>query len=424
MNMKITKILPYIAAAVILAAFSGCRDDNSPTYRVPTEPLELNIPPFASQLYILNPDGMMDFSVAKQPDYGFVASVNYGLEVSLDKEKIREIAPEKLTSSNIEVKESEFATAMCVLNGIESSDDWDADPAARAPQTVYVRATAELPGVDGSLVTSEWVTLDKVQPYFAVPEPGFIYLVGTPEGWVGPLPENAAHYADWRLFESKTAIGSKVYSGVFDMPAAPVFRFYTALGSWDENSLGSQVEDNPVEYTLTDGQWQGKLVAGKGSLSFPDFPGGDMTIVVDLNDNSIQIMAGAQAVVDPKYIYLVGQPVGWVAPCEANKDKLLALVDKTDSGIYTAEYTLDASIDWFNFRFTKTLAPEEEGAWDAVEWIGCPDGDNYEVDMPFSGSADSSQNTWRIMNAVAGQTIKFTVNTSTEPATVSFEQAN
>ena len=136
------------------------------------------------------------------------------------------------------------------------------------------------------------MTLDKVQPYFAVPEPGFIYILGTCNGWPTPDATSAGALADWRLFESQTAIGSNVYTGVFDMPAAPVFRFYTALEGWDVNSFGSQAEDNPIDYTLTDGQWQGKLVAGKGSLSFPDYPGGTMTIMVNLNDNSIQVMSG------------------------------------------------------------------------------------------------------------------------------------
>lgn len=412
-----------MAALALVAGFTGCKDDDTPVYKTPTEPMVLNVPPFAGQEYVLNPGGMMDFSVAKQPDYGFVASVNYGIEVSLDKTTVREIAPEKLTSANIVIKESEVATAMCVLNGIESEDDWNANPAAQAVQTLYVRATAVIPGVEDSSVTSEWITLDKVKPYFAIPTPGFIYLVGSPEGWNDPEKKNEEHFASWRLFESKTAIGSKVYSAVFDMPAAPVFRFYTALEGWDTNSFGSQEKDKPVEYTLTDGQWQGKLVEGKGALSFPDFQGGDMTIVVDMNDLSIQVMEGAQVVVDPKFIYLVGEPVGWNPPMESNKEKFLALVDKTDSGIYTATYTLTKDIDWFNFRFALELADVEnpDEAWDAVKWLGCPEGDNHEIDLPFSGTADSSTNTWKIMNASSGETIRFTVNTAVSPATVSFE---
>lgn len=280
--------------AGLAVAFTGCSDDDTPTYQEPSAPIVLNTPPFASQLYVLNPSGMMDFSVKEQPNYGFLASVNYGLEVSLDKETVRALAPEKLTSSNIEVKESEVATAMCVLNDIATAEDWEANPKAQEPQTLYVRATAQLPNVEGSKTVSEWITLDKVQPYFAVPVPGYIYIIGTPNGWPTPDENSADALSQWRLFESSTAIGSKVYTGVFDMPEAPIFRFYTALEGWDANSYGSQADDNPVEYTLTDGQWQGKLVAGKGSFSFPDFKGGEMTIVVDLNDNSIQIMAGEQ----------------------------------------------------------------------------------------------------------------------------------
>lgn len=420
----INKISLYLAVFALMLGFASCSDDDTPAYHDPTAPLELNTPPFAGQTYVLQPDGIMTFTVKEQPDYGFLASVNYGLQMSLDKNNVIDLTPEVLTSQSINVKESLIAIGLCTLNGIETSDDWNANEAARLPQTVYVRATCQLPGVDKSYVTSNWITLDKVQPYFAVKEPGFIYLVGTPNGWPTPDEGSAEKLADWRLFESKTAIGSKIYTAVFDLPAAPVFRFYTELTGWDGgNSMGSQEDDNALTFTLTDGQYQGKLVKGKGSFSFPDFPGGQMTIVVDLNDNSVQFMAGSQAIVDPKYIYLVGQPVGWSAPSQENADKLLALVDKTDSGIYTASYTLTADIDWFNFRFAKELAPEGTGddAWGSVDWIGCPDGDNYEINLPFEGATDSSQNTWRIMNAKSGQTIKFTVNTAATPATVKFE---
>lgn len=420
----INKISLYLTVFALMLGFASCSDDNTPAYHEPTGTMVLNTPPFAAQTYVLQPDGMMTFTVEQQPDYGFLASVNYGLEVSLDKTNVQEVVPEVLTSQEIQVKESLISIALCTLNGIESSDDWNAKPEAQQPQPLYVRATCMIPGVESSLVKSEWITLSKVQPYFAVKEPGFIYLVGTPNGWPGPDEGHAADLAGWRLFESKTAIGSNIYTAVFDMPAAPIFRFYTQLSGWDGgDSMGSQENDSAIDYTLTDGQFQGKLVKGKGSFSFPEFAGGEMTIVVDLNDNTVQIMAGAQTVVDPKYIYLVGQPVGWSAPNEGNADSLLALVDKTDSGIYTATYTLEKDIDWFNFRFCRELAPAEAGddAWNQVDWIGCPDGDNFEIDMPFEGSADDSQNTWRIMNASVGQTVKFTVNTATNPVTVKFE---
>lgn len=366
----------------------------------------------------------MNFAVEKQPDYGFAASVNYGLEVSLDKTNVYDITPEVVTSSNMRIKEQDLAVSLCALNGIETEEDWDNSPTAQGAQTVYVRATAQLPGVDDSLVKSNWVELKQVQGYFAIPQPDAIWLIGNYLGdWIEPAEANAEQLADWRLFE--TTIGNKIYSGVFDMPAAPIFRFYSTLNGWSDESvsIGSQEEDNPIAYDLTDGQWQGKVVTGKGSFSFPDFEGGKMTIVVNLNDNTVQIMAGAQVVIETKYIYLVGQPGLWSAPTVANKDDFIALADRTDSGIYTADVEITKEIDWFNFRFAKSLYEgAADDAWGSVDWIGCGEGsDNYEVQMPYSGPADDSQNTWRIMNANVGDVIRFTVNTSVTPVTVTFE---
>jgi len=421
----INKLSIFFAMAAVALGFSACSDDDTPKYHEPDADtvMVLNTPPFAQQLYMLSPEGTMSFDVKEQPDYGFAASVNYKLEISLDKNEVYGLTPEVLTSSIISVKQADFATGLCVLNGIESEDDWNNNTAAQGVQTVYVRATAQLPTVESSLVQSNWVELKQVQGYFAIPQPGFIYLIGSPGGWTEPAAANAAALAGWRLFE--TTIGSEIYSGVFDMPAAPMFRFYTALNGWDDEStsLGlKEANDDNTDIELVDGQWQGTLLVGKGNINIPDYGGGKMTIVVNMKDKSVQIMAGSQAVVEPKYIYLVGQPVGWNAPSIANESKLLALVDKTDSGIYTATTEITSTIDWFNFRFAKTLFDgTDDDAWGGVEWYGCPDGDNFEINMPFSGAADDSQNTWRIMNAQVGDKIKFTVNTTTTPATVSFE---
>jgi hypothetical protein len=124
----------------------------------------------------------------------------------------------------------------------------------------------------------------------AVATPRYIYLVGSPEGWAGPTEDQAEHYANWRLVD-KTESG--VYTGTFDMPAAPMFRFYTALTGWDADSYGSQEDDNPIDYSITDGSFNGSLVKGKGSFNFPDWPGGQLTISVDMNNSTVSIKAGA-----------------------------------------------------------------------------------------------------------------------------------
>lgn len=430
----INKLSLYMAVLIACFGLAACDDDNTPQYHEATTKLVLNTPPFAEAIYELDADGLMDFTVAEQPDYGFLASVNYGIEVSFDKTNVVAIAPEKLTTQSLTVKEQLVAQAMLQLEGIEDAEAWAASDLAQGPVKLYVRATCQIPGVESSFVTSEWVTLENVQAYFAVREPGYIYVIGNVSGeWIEPAAGNAERLAAWRLFESKTAIGSKIYSAVLNLPADPYFRFYTQLTGWDGgNSMGpleAPVNDNDnlsVELTGADAQWQGKLYDAKTNFHLEGFAGGEVTIVVDLSDAknpSCQLMAGSQTVVEPKYIYLVGQPVGWNAPIESNKDKLLALVDKTDSGIYTATVEIEQEIDWFNFRFAKALLPDDaENQWGA-EWIGCPEEDNYQINMPFTGPTNDSDATWRIMNAQVGQKIKFVVDTSVEPATVSFSVA-
>lgn len=421
----INRLSILFSALAVAFGFTACSDDDTPRYHEPDEntTIILNTPPFAQQLYLLDPQGTMEFSVKEQPDYGFAASVYYGLEMSLDKQEVYALTPSVLTSSKMEIKQQDFAIGLCSLNGIENEEDWNNNPAAQGVQKVYVRATAKLPTVESSLVKSDWIELAQVQGYFAIPQPGFIYMIGSPGGWTEPAAANADKLAGWRLFE--TTIGSNIYSGVFDMPAAPMFRFYTELNGWDDASVSFGLKpdnDDNTDIELTDGQWQGTLVEGKGNINIPDYAGGKMTIVVNMKDKSIQIMAGAQAVVEPKYIYLIGQPGEWSEPTVANESKFIALADKTDSGIYTATVEITNNIDWFNFRFAKALYAGEGSAWDNVEWIGCAAGaDNYEINLPFSGAADDSQNTWRIMNASVGDVIKFTVNTATNPVEVSFE---
>jgi len=281
------KLSIFMALVAVMLGFTSCNDDKEPVFQSPTK-FVLNTPALASQYYELTPDGTIVFTCS-QPDYGFTASTTYGLQVALSEGgETYDITPEVPTQASIRIKAADLATAICVLRGLKSEDDWVEEPA----RPVYVRATAQL-GIHGaSFIESNWVKLDQVKEYFALPVPGYIYLVGSPEGWVGPDAGNAEHYKDWRLFEKAEAIGSKVYYGVFDMPAAPLFRFYTALTGWDADSWGSQADDNPIEYTLANGSWNGDIVKGKGSFSFPGFSGGEMTVIVDMNNSKITVVEG------------------------------------------------------------------------------------------------------------------------------------
>ncbi len=277
--------------------------------------------------------------------------------------------------------------------------------------------------MEGSEIKSNVVYLDKVKFYFAVAVPGYIYLVGSPEGWVGPTEDNAEHYAPWRLFEASNAIGSKIYSGVFNIPEAPVFRFYTALTGWDSDSWGSQADDNPIEYEIVDGSFTTGLVKGKGSFSFPAWTGGEMTIIVDMsveNNCTLTIMAGSQSVVTPKYVYMVGNNAGWAEPNQDNAATYDAwrLVDKTDSGIYTATFDIEeGSLDGGNTLYCRFY--QELNGWGAAQWSASADGSNVATAFGEPKPTVEGEGCFEVADA-GGKKVTVTLNTTTSPATVTF----
>lgn len=268
----IKKLSIFFAVAAVALGFTGCKDDNDPVYQEPTDATEfkLNTPAFASQFYQLSPDGLMTLTVETQPDYGFVSSVLYSAEISLDKTSVYPVTPDQRTNTVMQLKENDIAVGMCNLAGITDRDGWDANPVAQGVQKLYVRAVAQLSGVESSRVVSNWVELPQVQGFFAIPSPGFIYFIGAASGWKAPSPDNAEALADWRLWESETAIGSGIYSAVFTIPAGQAqFRFYTELtaAGWDNptGTLGAREEnDDNEDITLIDGTYQGSYVIGKG----------------------------------------------------------------------------------------------------------------------------------------------------------------
>lgn len=361
-----------ISLALGLAAvvgFTSCEEDRDPVYQAPTK-FVLNAPAMENTDVVLQPKGVIEFACS-QPDYGYAAVTTYSMQMSLTEDFARpyDLTVTPATKAVFTVKQEEVATGLCVLRDADSEETYPGD----YDGVVYFRATASLSGVEGSAINSNVVKLNKVKGYFAIPVPGYIYLVGSPEGWAGPTENNAEHYAPWRLFEPKNAIGSKVYSAVFDLPAAPMFRFYTALTGWDADSYGSQADDNPIDCPeYTGGTSSFGMVKGKGAYNFPNLPAGTYTITVDMSDAnnmSMTITAGASSVVVTKYIYLVGSLSGWVGPGMANEAAYAnyRLADSSDSGIYTGKFACPAG--HLNFRFALKLSEEGDG-WDNPDQIG------------------------------------------------------
>lgn len=282
---KLSYILfSFISLVLATASCSGLEEEN-PVIQTPTK-LVLNTPATANQYVDLGYDkdaGTVNFTCS-QADYGFAASANYYMQVSLDESfsKFEELAT-SYTSCNMNVKASEIAEAVCKLRGIKSEETYTDEPARK----VFFRVRSQILKYEDTSILSNVVAMEKVKGYFALRLPGYIYLVGAPEGWVGPSEDQKAHYSEWQLLESDNAIGSKVYYGEFDVPAGKFqFRFYTALTGWDKDSYGSQEADSPKEITMTKDIYDGTIVKGKGSYQISDWPGGKVKITVNMSNES------------------------------------------------------------------------------------------------------------------------------------------
>lgn len=283
----------FFATLVAVVGLWSCEQDKDPVYQKPTE-FVLNQPTLQDQYLELTETGTFTL-VCSQPDYGFSAITTYSAEVSLTEdftsyETIGSTG--RGTSTIMTFKSSDLAIAICSLLGITTEDDAHLVPTE--PLKVYFRAVAQLDGVESSRIVSNVVYLSSVLPYFAVPQPGYIYLVGQPEGWKGPDEANAEHYAAWRLFEAGDQIGSQIYYGTFEIPAGKaMFRFYTALTGWDADSYGCQVNDSPLDYNFTDNVFVHELVKGKGAYNFPTWGGGTMDIQVNMAAKPMEVVITA-----------------------------------------------------------------------------------------------------------------------------------
>ncbi len=285
------KLSILFACLVTMLGFSSCEDDKDPVYQDPTPgSFVLNVPVLQDQYYELTPEGQIEL-VCSQPDYGYAAVANYFVEVSLTEDfaAYETITPTGTgTLARMTIKDSDLAMAICALNGFTSEDNYVDLPAGK----VYFRAVCEIAGVEGSRITSNVVSLNTVKNYFAVPVPGYIYLIGQCSGWKEPSEGNKADLENWRLFEDANAIGSKIYKGTFNVNAGEAqFRFYTELTGWDGGaSVGYQVDDSATNFELN-GDFSSPIVKGKGSFNFTNWAGGEMTIVVDMNAMTMTISA-------------------------------------------------------------------------------------------------------------------------------------
>lgn len=298
--MKLANIYPFAALAAVVLATAACDEVTDPVYKTPdAADFTLNVPPLQDQYYELTENGTFEIVACGQPDYGFSAITQYRAEVSLTEDfaKFETLTPTGTgTNSRMTLKDSDLATAMCVLHGVTSDEDY----VDQGIEKIYFRGVAFISGIDDSYVTtSNVVTLNKVQGYFAIPQPDYIFVIGNYVGdWIGPETANADALRPYRLTEKADEIGSKVYYGTIDFGEnAPIFRFYTKLrdtGAWDNSedeivSYGAAGgdpginSDNPVVFdTFVAGSTLTQDITGtKNSFSLPKF-NGTLDFVVDL----------------------------------------------------------------------------------------------------------------------------------------------
>ncbi len=318
--MKKISIL-MMAAVAACGLMTSCKSDTQPRLDKPTE-FVLNKPSMANQTYILRAGGegedatstTVDLTVS-QPNYGLGVVTQYQPQISLTgdfndavlDEDGNVVTPATYanirtvdTQAKISISAFDMSVAVNELNGITDMDqeDYFNEHFANKPQHIYVRVLAYVPHAEYSRIYSNVIEINVV-PYFAVAVPGNIWLIGEWTGW----DITNGHSSDKPLvllYEPENAIGSKIYSATISVPEGEnpgTFRFYTALGDWENNSVGSQVDDNgipvPVDPdTLT---YEGDAVDGKGSWSisnWADVTGGaaaQLKMTVDMSGTGYKV---------------------------------------------------------------------------------------------------------------------------------------
>lgn len=324
------KISIILAMAALALGFSSCKQEDEPKYKAPTT-FEVNTPALQDQAFRTSGD-MTDpatFNLfCSQPDYGYAAICKYSALVSLDPnlplEDWVEIQATNPSQAAMAIKTYDLGVAINTILGVEEEEDfhyYDTE------FKVYLRAVCEIEEVEGSrIVSSNYVTYNKVYINYAVKRPGWIFICGDVEnidskvacGWAAPAAANYDLYKDnFALYEPEDMIGEKLYFGSFTLNPKPdatdpatadpgnpdqcsQFRFFTELLGWtDTASLGSHPDDFyclPITADWLSG-YEGNIVAkGLGNWGVFITEPQPVTVVVDVKDLKVYVMEGVHAV--------------------------------------------------------------------------------------------------------------------------------
>jgi hypothetical protein len=290
--------LLFAVCALLFTACDSDRDDNptlGPNHTAST--FVLNTSAVADQYIQLAPENSVNLTWS-QPDYGVNTVVNYKIQVGLvESGNVRwsdGYLETGFNSCDVNVSGDEIAKAICKLDGFKTEDDY----VDKGFREVAMRVAADIKTtssqvVEGTEILSNMVTFKHMAAYCNVPTKGTLYIVGSCCGWPEPSGSNKQTLLDGGWYVTETEIGSNIFKGVVEMPAGDLtFRFYSKLTGWGsddnpEGSIGQQAKDEAKEFTLPH---TGTCMPGKGSWSFPGFPGGKLDITVDMNNKSVSFV--------------------------------------------------------------------------------------------------------------------------------------
>lgn len=306
------KKITLTAALGLMLGLASCDTTTDPKLSpVDQDPsavsFEINQPVVASQLLELSDAYKQTFEIVvrQQPDYGFPAAVKYTAQASLtgnwsNPEEVYDIsydiAQQGEAMHTIVMTQKSLADAFTFLSGYTKEIDETTkeqiikdkdgniinanDPAqmtGKGPEKILVRAVAQIGSLAETRCYSNPVEFKQVKWFVHFREPGYVYLIGAPQGWnIGS--------AEITLYEADDQIGTQIYQGEIEVNAGDaLFRFYTALGDWENNSFGSQADDIPLAFTQAKAKDGVKVVKGKGSFDFNGWwPGGKMRVILNL----------------------------------------------------------------------------------------------------------------------------------------------
>ncbi len=286
-----------------IGLFTACQDDrdSNPTIQQPTS-FTLNTPALADQYIQLSADNKVNLTWS-QPNYGYNALATYQVQVGLMDDagtvKWNEEAGEakyletSFTQCNVNVSGAEIAEAICELDGFEDKDQYKDMGFRKIAMRIHASIlSSKGEDVAGTIIESNTITFNHMAAYCNIKSLGYLYIVGSCNGWPEPAAKNAETLASWRIYE--TEIGSKVYTGSVEMPDGDLtFRFYAELTGWGSDddplsSIGWQQKDESGVFEFTDGVFTGDCVSGKGAWQFVGFVGGTMNITVDRIQNKVK----------------------------------------------------------------------------------------------------------------------------------------